>query len=1064
MELTKSKQNIFPMKYFYSIVILLIFGLHNLAFAQQQIAVTGTVYDGESKKKETMPGVSILSGGRVLGQTDGDGRFRVTVASNAEITFKYLSYITQTVKVNNRTTINLTLQGDNTTLKEVQVTAGYQTKTRTLSTGSTVTISGKDIQGQPASDVMSLLQGKVAGLNIQNSTGAPGFRGSITLRGISNINISGSGSSSFLTPTSPLFVIDGVPVDDNTNYSYGFQQAGPGVSPISQIPPEDIEDLTVLKDAAATALYGSRGAYGVILVTTKRGNSKVPVVRYNGASFFSMVPQLRNVIGGKGERDLRIWQILQNDTSYNHAIDMVNSSPILSDSLNAYFNNSTDWQSYFYRNTFNQTHNVSISGGDVAFNYKVGVGAYDETGIQENTGYSRYNLNMNMQYNPTPKFKLVGQLQNSIQKQQTGSGNGLLNSGLATTGAASSLLPSPSLFSSQSGVLAQLQTDNDNKSLQTFATINAEYEVFKNFRISTFLNYTNSTGTKDNFSPAALNGNQSKYYTYNDRATKLYNRNQFSYVYSLKDAAGEDAHNFNLFAFTEMNSSFFKADAILNERGVNDQLRGPLTNMTDYLTSLGGTIDYTDVRSVAFAGAFSYNYRQKYVLDLNYRLDANSANGENARYIANPSIALKWNFNKEQFMENIKWIDYADIRLSYGSNIQPVGGIFDGYGKYVGGNRYNNANSVILDLARLPNLDLQPTKATTYNAGVDFSLFQNRFSFVFDTYYKQNDNIFKYKDISSTNSFGSIASNEISNVNYGWEFQTTARPLSPNSQFKWTISANLAINREILAQLPDGLRDYIYYDKDLQQDTYYRLGINSLSNYLYNTKGVYSTNAQVPVDPNTGLPYRVGGTGRLNYFKAGDPVFTDLDGNYVLDGNDRVIAGNSQPQITGGFTSYLQWKNWSVEVNTSFTLIRDIINNPLGKQLQNYTNFNQLGSLVPLDQLNYWSTAGDAATYANPLDFVRARIIDPFRLNQTAFQEDGSYFKLNSVKVYYIFDKKFTSRLGMNRVSINATAANLGFITRYSGPNPENVTSLGRDDSGGYPSPRQFTLGLNIEF
>jgi len=120
--------------------------------------------------------------------------------------------------------------------------------------------------------------------------------------------------------------------------------------------------------------------------------------------------------------------------------------------------------------------------------------------------------------------------------------------------------------------------------------------------------------------------------------------------------------------------------------------------------------------------------------------------------------------------------------------------------------------------------------------------------------------------------------------------------------------------------------------------------------------------------------------------------------------------------------------------------------------------------LVPLDQLNYWSAPGQNAAYANPLDFVRAGIIDPFRLNQTAFQEDGSYFKLNSIKVYYIFDKKFTSKFGMNRVSINATAANLGFITRYSGPNPENVTSLGRDDSGGYPSPKQFTLGLNIEF
>ncbi|MCX2473758.1 SusC/RagA family TonB-linked outer membrane protein [Pedobacter sp. MC2016-05] len=1054
------------MKYFYSLIFFLALVLGKNAYGQQTIAVNGTVIDGSSKKKEGLPGVSITRNGKFLASTDANGKFRVIVPADAELSISYVSYTTQTIKVNARTSITITLIENTNALQEVKVTAGYVTKTQKLTTGSVTKISGKDIQGQPASDVISLLQGKVAGLNIQNSTGAPGYRGSVTIRGISNIDVSGSGGSSFLTPTSPLFVIDGVPVDDNTNYSYGFQQAGPGVSPVSQIPPEDIEDIQVLKDASATALYGSRGAYGVILITTKRGNSKVPIVRYSGSTFVSLVPQLRSTLGGRGERMLRIDQILRNDTGATriHALDMINSTPFLADSLNAYYNNSTDWQSYFYKNTLNQNHSVNVSGGDVAFNYKVILGAYDEKGIQANTGYSRYNLNMNMTFNPTTKFKLTAQLQNSIQKQQTGSGNGLINTGIGTANQSSSLLPAPSLYSSSNALLAQLTTDNDNKLLNTFATINAEYEVVKNLRLATFLNYTNTTGTKDNFSPAALNGNQSQYYTYNDRATKLYNRTQATYNKSFQDSEGNDAHNFLLFTFMEINSSFFKADAILNQRGVNDQLRGPLTNQFDYQNSRGGTIDYTDLRSVAFAGAFSYNYRQKYVLDLNYRLDANSQNGVNAGYIANPSIGLKWNFNEEKWLKGLSWLDFADIRLSYGSNIQPVGSIFDAYGQYTGGFRYNNASSVIINLGRVPNLDLQPTKATTFNAGMDLQVFKNRLSFTMDAYYKQNDNIFRYKNISSTNAFGTVASNEISNVNYGLEFQAIVRPLSNTSAFKWTLNGNLAINREVLAQLPDGLRDMIYYDTTNGQDIYYRLGTNSLSNYLYNTKGVYATGSQVPVDPLTGLPYRVGGAGLLNFFKAGDPIFTDLDGNYVLNEADKLIAGNSQPLITGGFTSFLQWKSWSLEVNTSFTLKRDILNNPLARQLANYNLPTTLGALIPLDQLNYWQAAGDAAQYGNPLDFVRAGIISPFRLAQTAFQEDGSYFKLNSIKVYYNFNPNFTRKLGMSRVSINATGANLGFITRYSGPNPENVTALGRDDSGGYPLPKQFTLGLNIEF
>lgn len=1063
MERYNLKQKLFPMKYFYTIVILLIFGLQDAAIAQERITVTGVVIDGTSRSKETMPGVNILSGGRSVGMTDAAGKFKVSVPGNASLTFTYIGYETSTVKVNNRTNITITLAGDSKSLKEVTITSGYQTKTKTLNTGSAVTISGKDIQGQPAGDVMSLLQGKVAGLNIQNNTGAPGFRGSVTIRGISNINVSGSGNSSFLTPTSPLYVIDGVPVDDNTNYSYGFQQAGPGVSPASQIPPEDVEDITVLKDAAATSLYGSRGAYGVILITTKRGSSKVPIVRYNGQAFMSTVPQLRSVIGGKGERMLRIDQIMRYDTSANHAIDLINSTPFLSDSLNAYYNNSTNWQSYFYAPKLSQTHNLNISGGDVLFNYKVALGVYDENGIQENTGYSRYNLNMNMTYNPTTRFKIEAQLNNSIQKQQTGSGNGLQNSGVADGGSSSSLLPAPSLYSSVNSVLGAMTTDNDNKVLITTATLNASYDIIKNLKLSSYLNYNGQSSTKDNFSPAALNSNQSIYYTYNDRATTLYNRNQLAYVFALKEK-GEDAHNFSFFAFSELRSSFYKADAINNDRGVNDQLRGPLTNMSSYLVSQGGTIDYTDLRSIAFAGAFSYNYKQKYVFDFNYRIDGLSTNGPDAGYKKNPAISLKWNFDRESFMENIKWLDFGDIRLSYGSNITPNGDIYQAYGKYIGGSRYNNSNTILSDLGYVPNLSLEPTKATTYNAGFDFGILDNKFSMQMDAYYRQTDNTLRPKRLSTSNSFTNIASTEISIVNYGWEFQATARPLNKTSPFQLILNGSLGINREVLAQLPDGLREIIYSDSDFGQDTYFRLGINALSNYLYNTKGVYSTNAQVPVDPVTGLPYRIGGNGLLNYFKAGDPIFTDLDGNYVLNSFDKVIAGNSQPQITGGFTSMLKYKNWTLEMVTSFTLQRDVLNNSLAARFASFGSPTTLGNIVPLTEFSYWTKPGDIASYGNPLDFVRSGLINPFRFPQTLFQEDGSYFKLNAVKLYYNLNQSFTSKFGMNRVSLHATASNLGFITRYSGPNPENVTALGRDSDGNYPMPKTFTLGLNIEF
>ena len=257
----------------YTVVIFslfLLFGFNGRLTAQQtNIVVKGTVIDRADKKP--IPGVVITSGKSQapLGQTDGNGRYSLSVSPGTELTFRYLSYKTVFRKVSGNATIDISMEESVNALKE-QVIIGYAKKTKEISTGSSVIITAKDIQDVPVANVMELLQGKVAGLNIQNNNGAPGMRGSMTIRGISNLNVSGSGDNAFLTPTSPLFVVDGIPIDDNTDYSYGFESAGPGISPISLIPVEDIERIEVLKDAQATSLYGSRGAYGVVFVTTKK--------------------------------------------------------------------------------------------------------------------------------------------------------------------------------------------------------------------------------------------------------------------------------------------------------------------------------------------------------------------------------------------------------------------------------------------------------------------------------------------------------------------------------------------------------------------------------------------------------------------------------------------------------------------------------------------------------------------------------------------------------------------------------------------------------------------------
>jgi TonB-linked SusC/RagA family outer membrane protein len=416
-------------------------------YAQQNITVKGTVKD---ENNNPLIGVSLYStaNSKIIGVSDRKGEFSIKTIENDEIRFQNVGYSPQKIKVSKEQSNLQIILESLLNMMEETVVVGYQARARETMTGSSVIISGKDLQNVPVSNVMELLQGRVAGLNIQNNTGMPGAMGTINIRGVSNINVSGTGNDAFLTPTTPLFVIDGVPVDNNSDYQYGFEQQGPGLSPLSMIPVEDIEQVEVLKDAQATSLYGSRGAYGVILVTTKRGKSKTPIVQYTSNVFMSNPPALRKTMGGVQERLLRIDQLLRYDTSYRHALEVINFTPILSDSLNPYYNNSTDWQSYFYRTTFNQTHNANISGGDELFNYKVNTGLYDEKGIVRGTGFKRYNLNMNMQYQPNRKFKLSSYINAALGDNSAGSGNSLRQTGIANGSNSSSLLPSPSIYSS----------------------------------------------------------------------------------------------------------------------------------------------------------------------------------------------------------------------------------------------------------------------------------------------------------------------------------------------------------------------------------------------------------------------------------------------------------------------------------------------------------------------------------------------------------------------------------------------------------------------------------------
>ncbi|MEC3881120.1 SusC/RagA family TonB-linked outer membrane protein [Parapedobacter sp. 10938] len=1036
----------------------------NKAFAQTQAYTIIVAGDDNLPMPEVT--VATASPKRDLGITNVRGMITVNVAPGTTLVFTFVGYETERIRVTSgQERITVRMHASQQSLQEVEVVSrGYVQRSRETDPGSSYKISGAELQDRPVANIEQLLQGKVPGMNIQLNTGAPGFRGTTQIRGLSTLTVTGSGDESFLQPTSPLVVIDGVPIEGDAASEYGFDQLGPGVSPLSLIPQEDIESIEILKDAQATAMYGSQGAYGVFIITTKRGQSEIPRVRYNGAAFLKAPPALRPTLGGALERRLKIKQILENATSQGN-IDRISNTPMLSDSLNAYFNNSTDWQSLFYRTTYNQTHNLTIDGGDQQFNYKANLGYFQEKGIIENTGFSRYNANLNFQYQPTPRLSFKGYMYTQLGKQNKGSGQGLLQKGVARNGFASTLLPPPSFYLASSDYLSSLTTANDNYTRVLRPVVEASFMLTDAIRATTFFSYEFRSEGEDTFTPAAANGQFAEVYSYTGRESQLYSRTNVTYSKSWGDR-----HNFFANVFNEVRMKARQNSATRQERTPNDQFQGPL-GFDGERSRGGGILDYRDERAASFAAMASYDYMKRYVIDMAYRIDGSSGNGFEDLYSRNPTVGVRWNIHRENFGENADWLDLASIRASWGINVVPNGTLERIYGKYNIEGNYNGEQGIGLDFGQIPNPRLKPTTSTQYNLGANFTVFNGRLDLIYDTYYKKVDYLLFEQLLSNTVAFDRLISNDAGITNYGHELAITVRPLPRTNPLNLTISVNGAYNRDVLLRLPSDYGGQFIQsrrDDDNESQRYIlRVGFPSLSNYALINDGVYSTDADVPINPATGLRYSVHG----QPFQAGDPIFRDLNGDYILDENDYTRIGNTQPLVTGGFFIDARYKGYGLSFNASYTAKRTILNNAIAQRLSlmQFPYGTEAGGpgpqvVVPLDDLDMWRQPGDIAKYPYAYDYSRIGIIDPFRYDQTLWAEDGSYFKINSIVASYQFDPRIAQSFGLNRLRVYFSMDNVYTFSSYSGPNPENVTALGRDVSNGYPVPRTFTFGCNIDF
>ncbi|MGX5818878.1 SusC/RagA family TonB-linked outer membrane protein [Chitinophaga lutea] len=1054
--------------------------------AQQKMVVKGKVTDAASHTG--IPGVSIMdmTTKKGIAATDQNGNYSVSVPEGTVLMFRFIGYEDKSVKVN-KAEVNVQLNGAEKFLKE-SVIVGYQTRTKETVTGAVTVISGKDLQNVPVSNLEQLLQGKVAGMNIQNITGAPGFGGTIAIRGISQLNISGSGDEAFLSNSNPLLVIDNVPVDYDGGLDQSMLQPGAATGPLALLPPEDIESIEVFKDAQAASLYGSRGANGVIVITTKRGNSAVPIISTNNSVFVNMPPALRPTWGGQKEREFRLAAIQGYARTEAEARLFLENAQFLSDSLNGFFNNSTDWQGLFYQRTTNTNNNLQISGGNSKMNYKANLAYQMNQGVIKNTGFNKYSLNMQLNMQPNARLRVSGQLFGALGQKQRGNGGGLTGNG-AGNAFSSSLLPGPSHFLDFPELRAYINNVDDNNTVNLRGYFSVDYELLHGLRLTSATSYDYMTDTRDRFNQGFSNNNQTIVYGYLSRRGELNTRNGFAYNFSTNRENTDKGHNILASLFTEANITDQEAHLREMRNGPSDYYWGPRGYSPRFYQgnpwndadkkNPNGTPTSRMYHAMSFAGFFSYNFKTKYNIDLSYRIDGNSNSGLASRYAVNPSVGFRWNFTKERAFEHLNWIDFGSARISYGQNSRPAATIINSMGLYQIYADYNNQNAIAPEFTIMPNPNLESEKSYQYNMGAEISFLKGRLSLNYDTYYKKTYNMILDYLLTDVTGYEKKQMNGGGTVNYGHELAVTIRPITSTKPmgFQWSINANIAIARNTLVELPGGLQLMRFEDgKPFYEDIARKVGRNPLSNYLFQTEGIYANTSDVPVDPIRGVRAKAGKGKGAQYFQAGDPIWTDMNGDYFIDDDeDNVISGNPEPRATGGFANTFSYRNFGLNFFCSFTLKRSVLNNAMTMRLKRLTQpYNLTYSVDPygpvniydLDRLDYWKGEGDAdAKYPNLYYMYRNGQVDPFRPDQTLFMEDGSYFKINQVTLSYNFRNfNFMKKAKLRTLRVYSTLYNVAIFSKYSGPNPETVSQLGRDDINGYPAARSFTAGLSAEF
>jgi len=1039
------------------------FTLLSVMTALAQLKVTGKVTD----KNGPLPGVTVHIKGKsgVATSTNQNGEYQMSASENDILMFRMLGYDSKEVAVKGKTRIDIKLTESENGLNEVIVT-GYKNLDRKKSTSAISSITAKDIENLPAASLDVLLQGKLSGVNVQNFSGQPGVKTSLVVRGNTKISASSDGFDGDNLYSNPLYVIDGIPISDDEVRA--FDQTGTNF--LASLNPNDVESVDILKDASSAALYGSRAANGVVLIKTKRGKIGSPRFSFNTYQGVVAKPQEVSTLIGAAERRQKM------DLIYNYGNDaqIRNNIPLmLTDSLNPAFNNNNDYQNLFYQAGAVHNYDISASGGTDAVNYRIGAGLYDEKGVVINTGYKRYSLNSNVGIIFSKKLELITSLRASTGKRLVGKGKGYRNVfAVSPISMPSSLL---ALSEKDRSSIVDPYTYQRNDNINTDISANGElrYSFLDGFRFSTrgAINY--STGKFDYASPATLNKDELAYAESNySQYRKYILTNNLLWVKTIGQK-----HNVNASIAQEFESR--RNEAIyLSGKGIpNDNIQ-VVKGVSS--ANLKGYSDLSTYAKLSYLASAHYDYDSKYLFDVVWRADASSRFGKNNKWGYFPSVSMGWLASEEDFIKKLGWINELKLRGSWGraGDESSIGDV-DRYNAYISGNAYypgadtqenvtpattyGGVTAIIPNYNGITNDNITWQQSEEWNIGVDAALFGGRLSASIDAYTRSTTGQMLRIAIPEYTGYTSTFTNAAGVRNSGLEFTFNGKILPETSAFQWNPSLNFSFNRNMVTELPNGNRD-LYYGNAV-----YVVGkpLNMYFGYLVD--GVINSESDLITNPYTGA---VGGS-KWGALRLGYPKWRDLNGDYFISDNtgqqDQSFFGDPNPFVTGGFTNYFSYKDFSLQVLTTFTFGRDIMNNTLAQKLQNglfYGNPEDLAraSITDVSQYNYWRQPGDHATLPalNPFMGLYA-----WRTNQSLFMEPGWYIRIKNVNLGYRFNAqkfKWMQNAKINSLRLYSNIDNLHIFQKFSGIDAERVDGQGYDYGDGYPLPTKFTFGVQVEF